>query len=148
MSKLIEKYYRRWINGAALLEHILDRERFYSFVKACIRYSRQDIHAGWLRYLLERDLPKRYNNKQYCDEIIQEIVILFEHLLDFNKTYFPDHVLEMRNPYSVLLRLSMYRYTDKDGKKKPYYSDEEIEKILRDNFGPSWEEDYRRKYGI
>lgn len=56
MPKLIEKYYLAWVNGPTLLEHALDKDRFLRFVKACIRYSRQALHEGWLRYFLERDL--------------------------------------------------------------------------------------------
>lgn len=148
MSKLIEKYYLVWINGPTLLEHPLDRDRFFRFVKACIRYSRQELHEGWLRYFLERDLQKRYTNAQYREELITEAVILFQHILDFNKVTFPDPVLEMRNPYAVKLQLQRYYYTDKDGKRRPTYSEDEIEKILKDNFGASWEENYRKKLGL
>ena len=116
MHELIKKYYTRWINGPTLMEHVLDRERFYRFVKACIRYSRhwkarEDIHGSWLRYFLERDLSRRYS-EQYLDEIIHEIVVLFEHILEFNKTSFPDYVLEMRNPYLVSMELRSYRRID------------------------------------
>ena len=148
MPKLIEKYYLVWINGPTLLEHPLCRDRFLRFVKACIRYSRQELHEGWLRYFLERDLPKRYTNAQYREELITELVILFQHILDFNKVSFPDPVLEMRNPYSVKMVLGRYYYTDKDGNRRRVYSENKIEKILTDNFGLSWEEDYRRKYGL
>jgi hypothetical protein len=151
MHELIEKYYRVWINGPTLMEHSLDRDRFYRFVKACIRYSKhwnakQDIHGSWLRYFLERDLPKRYTNKQFREKIIREIVILFEDILDFNKTLFPDHILEMRDPYSVMGQLRMQAHIDKDSNRRPIYSDNEIEKILADNFGPSWREGYQRKH--
>ena len=147
MPELIEKYYKGWIKWPTLLQAHPDRERFYRFVKACIRYSRRNIDTGWLRYFLERDLAKRYS-EQYRDEIIAEILILFERILDFNKTSFPDHILEMKNPYAIYGVLRRYGYVDKDGKEKPYYSDAKIEKILRDNFGPSWREDYRRKHGL
>lgn len=148
MHELIEKYYRAWVNGPTLLDHYLDRDRFFRFIKACIRYSRhwnakQRIYGGWLEYFLERDLPKRYNDKQRCEEIIQEIIILFENILAFSKARFPDHVLEMRDPYLVSLELGSFRYTDKDGKEKRAYSHEEIEEILIKNFGPTWRKDWR-----
>ena len=148
MPKLIEKYYLVWVNGPTLLEHPLDRDRFFRFVKACIRYSRQELHEGWLRYFLERDLQKRYTNEQYREQLISEVVILFQHILDFNKVGFPDPVLEMRNPYLVKMALERYYYTDRNGIRKPAYPKDKIEKILTDNFGPSWEENYRRKYGL
>ena len=36
---LIKEYYDKWINGPTLLDHKLDRERFYRFVKACVNYA-------------------------------------------------------------------------------------------------------------
>lgn len=147
MSKLIEKYYLAWVNGPTLLEHPSDRDRFFSFVKACIRYSRQKVHETWLRYFLERDLP-RYADEQYREHLILEVIILFQAILDFNEVSFPDPILEMRAPYAVMLALKRYYRTDRNGNKKPAYSKDEIEKILTDNFGSSWEEDYRRKYGL
>jgi len=134
MPKLIEKYYLAWVNGPALLEHPLDKDRFFRFVKACISYSRQTLHEGWLRYFLERDLQKRYANEEYRERIIIEAVILFKAILDFNKVSL-DPILEMRNPYAVKTALERYNYTDKNGNKRPLYSRDEIEKILRDNFG-------------
>ena len=130
MPELIEKYYKGWINGPTLLEDRLDRDRLYRFVKACIRYSRRHIDTGWLRHFLKRDLAKRYS-EQYRDEIIMEILILFEHIINFNKTSFPDHIFEMRNPYAV--------YGDLRGHG---CSENETEKILRDNFGSSWRKDW------
>jgi hypothetical protein len=146
MHELIAKYYRVCINGPTLLDHYLDRERFFRFVKACIRYSKhwnakQDMHGSWLRYFLERDLSARYN-EQHQDKIIHEIIVLFENILEFNKTTFPDHLIEMKDPIQVKWELQRYRRADKNGKQEPYYSDEEIEKILKDNFGPSWRENY------
>ena len=148
MPKLIKRYYLAWVNGPTLLEHPLDRDRFFRFVKACIRYSRQEVHEAWLRYFLEKDLQKRYTNEQYREQLIIEVIILFQAILDFNKVSFPNPILEMRNPYSVMMALESYYYTDKNGNKRPAYSRDEIEKILTDNFGSSWEEDYRRKYGL
>lgn len=144
MPELIRKYYLAWVNGPTLLEHPLDKDRFFRFVKACIRYSRQQRHGGWLRYFLENDLQKRYTNGQYSHEYVSEIIILFERLLDFNKVSFPEPVLEMRNPYEVKLRLQSYYFSN----GRAVYTTDEIERILRDNFGSSWEKDYRRKYGL
>ena len=148
MPKLVEKYYSVWINGPALLGHPLDNGRFYKFVKACLRYSRKRVHEEWLRYFLERDLKERYTNEQYRDELISELMILFQHILDFNRVSFPDHVLEMRNPYLVKMELERYHYIDENGSEKSLHSDSQIERILADNFGASWREDYRRKIGL
>jgi len=148
MPRLIEKYYLAWLNGATLLEHPLDRDRFFRFIKACIRYSRQGLHEGWLRYFLERDLCERYTDSEYREKIISEVIIVFQHVLDFNKVSFPDPVLEMRNPYLVKMTLERYYYTGRNGSRRPVYSADEVERILRDNFGSSWKENYRRKYGL
>jgi len=147
MHELIEKYYKQWIASPTLLGHSLDCERFYKFVKACIRYSKhrsakQDIHGSWLRYFLERDLQNKYQG-QYSDKLIHEAVVLFEHILEFSQTPFPDCLLEMRDPISVFWQLRRYKRTDVDGKETSYYSDDEIEKIMSDNFGLSWREKYR-----
>jgi len=132
MPKLIEKYYRAWINDRTLLEIYNDRERFYKFIKACRRYARQNIDVEWLHYFLERDICK-CNNKQYRDEIIHKILLLFFNILEFNKTVFPDYIIEMNNPYAVYFSLRSYKY-----------SNDETENIMRDNFGSSW----RKKYGL
>ena len=121
MPKLIEKYYLAWVNGPTLLEHPLDKDRFFRFVKACITYSRQALHEGWLRYFLERDLQRRYPNEKYREQIIIETVILFKDILDFNKVSF-DPILEMRNPYAVKTALECYYYTDKNGNRRPLHS--------------------------
>jgi len=132
MPEMIQKYYRAWINGRTLLEDYADRERFYKFIKACRRYARQNIDVEWLHYFLERDMRKGYNER-YRDESINKILVLFSHILEFNKTIFPDYIIEMKNPYLVYGSLRSYGY-----------SDDKTEKILRDNFGASW----REKYGL
>jgi len=145
MPKLIEKYYLAWVNGPTLLEHPSDRDKFFRFVKACMRYSRQKVHETWLRYFLERDLPKRYADEQYREGLILKVIILFQDILDFNKVSFPDPLLEMRSPYAVMGALKRFYRVDRNGNERPAYSKDEIEKILTDNFGSSWREDYGRK---
>jgi len=140
----VRKYYSAWLRGAALFEHPLDRDRFYRFVKACTTYSRQELHGEWLRYFLEIDLQKRYPDERSREQVVIEAVVLFEHILNFNKVSFPDPVLEMGNPYSVSLALQSYTYAD--GRR--LHSEEDIERILRENFGESWREDYRRRHGL
>ena len=123
-----------------MLEHPLDRRRFYCFVKACIRYSRTKLHGGWLRYFLEKELPATYPTpilgRDFREELISEVADLFERILEFNKAGFPNHSLEMRNPFKVMGHLLFHN--------KPR---EEIEEILVDYFSPSWREDYDKKYG-
>lgn len=146
MSSLIEKYYLRWVNGPDLFSHPNDCNRFHQFVKACLRYSRRkgDLCGPWLRYFLDRDLRERIVDDQAREEVISEAAILFEHLIDFSNVSFPDHVLEMRNPYLVKLSLEGWVYPD----GRPVYPQEKIETILAENFGESWREDYLKKIGL
>jgi len=146
MSSLIEKYYLRWVKGPDLFSHPNDCNRFYQFVKACLRYSRRksDLCGPWLQYFLDRDLRERIVNLQAREEVILEATILFEHLIDFSKVSFPDHVLEMRNPYKVKAQLEGLFYSD----DRPVYPQEKIERILAEKFGESWREDYLKKIGL
>ena len=146
MSSLIERYYLRWVNGPDLLGHPLDCNRFCQFVKSCLRYSRRkrDLSGSWLGYFLDRDFRQRIVDDQAREEVISEAAILFEHLIDFSKVSFPDHVLEMRNPYLVKLSLEGWVYPD----GRPVYPQEKIERILAENFGESWREDYLKKIGL
>lgn len=143
MSNLVRKYYSARLSGGTLFEHPLDRDRFFRFVKACITYSRQELHGEWLRYFLERGLQERYPDERSREQVVIEAVILFEHILNFNKVSFPSPVLEMRNPYLVSRALG-----SKSTGGRRLYSEEDIERILRENFGESWREDYRRRHGL
>jgi hypothetical protein len=59
--------------------------------------------------------------------------------------YFPDPLIEMRNPYAVSLRLFSIQVSDKKGNLRPFYTEEKIEKILAKNFGPDWRERWRQR---
>lgn len=41
---------------------------------------------------------------EYREDLIQNAVSLFDNLMDFCRVTFPDHVLEMRDPYLVFER--------------------------------------------
>ncbi len=86
----IKEYYDKWINGPTLLEHILDRERFYRFVKACVKYAgcqniRKKIGTQILRASLYDDLHEGCSQEAY-EDITSEIVELFESLLEYEET--------------------------------------------------------------
>lgn len=72
-----------------------------------------------MRYFPERDLQKRYTNEQYRDQFISEVVILFQHILDFNKVSFADPILEMRNPYMIKCHLRVIITPIKTATKGP-----------------------------
>ena len=83
----IRQYYDFWIKGPTPLEHSLDRERFYKFVKACVSYAggedvQKKISPSYLRLHLYDDLHNIYSEKAY-DEITHQIIVLFESLLEY-----------------------------------------------------------------
>ena len=123
MPPLIYKYYESWINSSTLLDDHSDRERFYRFAKACVRYGRTIRNGQWLRHFLERDLAKKFV-KEYTEYEIQRAVSLFDHLIDYHRVNFPDAVLEMRDPYLVEAEL-----------QRVMKSEEKIKGIMLKNFG-------------
>lgn len=140
MSPLIDKYYKNWVNSDSLFSDIVDLQKFYQFVKACLRYSRSRKDTHWLKFFLDKDLPEKYN-KDKCQELVETATFLFNHLLDYEKTPFPNYILEMRNPFSV--KYELMRIRNYDGSS--YYSIDAIEKILVDNFGTDWEKKWLKK---
>ncbi len=87
MPSDVEDHYKKWINRPTLFDNPLDVVRFYKFVKACIHFCRFPISGSWLRGHLENngDLENKYG-KDYSDKQIDYAVLLFNHLIDFNKT--------------------------------------------------------------
>jgi len=86
----IKEYYDKWINGPTLLDHKLDRERFYRFVKACVNYAgcqniRRKIDTQILKAFLYDDLHGKCSQEGY-EDITSEIVELFESLLEYEET--------------------------------------------------------------
>ena len=144
MPPLIEKYYKRWINSPTLFGSS-DVVCFYRFVKACIRYGRIRRDGQWLRSYLEKDLPKKYENREYVEENIRKAVSLFDHFMwYYYYTTFPQPLLEMRQPFVV--RTELQSILKADGSEK--YSEEEIDGILGNNFGPNWEARWRARYSL
>jgi hypothetical protein len=99
------------------------------------------VRGGWLRKKLEKDLIEKIPDAEYREQIIIKAVSLFEHLVDFHHTTFPDVVLEMRHPYKVYLALK--RRGNQDG--APLYTDKQIDELLAENFGADWEKKYQRR---
>ena len=92
-DKNVRNYYDKWISGPTLLDHPMDRERFYKFVKACVGYAghgnlRRKLSTSILSSHLFDDLHSKYSEKDY-DEIKHKIIALFEELLDYEDTAFP-----------------------------------------------------------
>ena len=91
--------YDRWINGPTpFAKHYLNRERFYSFVIACVKFVKykhpfvtkgeawKSINMDTLREHLETDLAKlRDENYDLYEERLHEILIKFETLIEYEK---------------------------------------------------------------
>ena len=145
MSPLVTKYYNEWLSAYTLLGHPNDEEKFYRFVKACTTYCRRSKLSGhWLRHFLSRDLPTKYADPEYIEQQIQLAVSKFDTILDYDRVKFPDHVLEMRNPFSVMFAMQTLR----KGDGSSLYSQKEINKALVDNFGPNWRQNYLKRADI
>ena len=141
MPPLIKKYYKSWINGPTLFDHPNDRERFYRFSKACLRYGRIQRNGHWLRHFLKKDLSEKYDLEDR-EFLIQEAVSLFDHLMDFYRVNFPDFGLEKRNPYMV--GEDLRRIQKVDGTLR--YSEKEIHNILNKDFGVGWDKKRKMYY--
>jgi len=89
----VKKYFDRWINTPTPLGHPSDTRRFYQFVKACVDYAghpnlsrKLSIHS--LKLSLYDALHDKYPETAY-ENLVNEIVILFEHLIDYEDTVYP-----------------------------------------------------------
>ena len=85
----VRDYYDKWINSPTLLDHPMDKERFYQFVKACISH----VGKGELLKKLGIDILKTYlcddlkilreGNYAKYEDTVGEIVSLFQTLLEY-----------------------------------------------------------------
>ena len=95
-AKGVYEAYDRWINSPTPFEnHYLDRERFYSFVIACVKYVKTEIRfvtkqEAWksidmdiLKEHLYADLSKK--NITGWEDRVYETLIRFETLLEYEK---------------------------------------------------------------
>ena len=98
MSPLIGKYYQATLTGPTYLNHHSDETKFYQFVKACIRYGRNSwLNGAWLRNHLERDLPNLFADHEDIEKNIRKAISLFDSLIDFHNTKFPNRSLEQED---------------------------------------------------
>ena len=88
----ISKFYKEWRHGATSFDHILDRERFYRFVKSCVRHVgkgdlRRELDIDILKAYLYDDLAElRQNNYPAYEKEVHKIIVLFETLLEYEDT--------------------------------------------------------------
>lgn len=87
----IRKYYQRWALSPTI--HAADMENFYKFVKACVRFVGhgdlgRKLDISHLRAHLYDSFHDKYTREDY-DEFTHKIVVLFEHLRDYEDTTLP-----------------------------------------------------------
>ena len=97
MDKNVKRYYEVWARSPTI--HPFDMRNFYKFVKACVNH----VGSGDLGRKLSIDILKlslydsfheKYNDrKKYTeeayDEFVHKIVVLFEHLRDYEDAKLP-----------------------------------------------------------
>jgi len=81
----VRQYYDRWELDPTLLGR--NRFDFYKFVKACFNVDTK-LDIEYLKASLYDSFHEKYDEKTY-DEFVGEVVILFEHLRDFQNTSLP-----------------------------------------------------------
>ena len=109
MPPLIRKYYEQLFVGPTFLRHHSEEKKFIQFVKACIRYGgRSNFNGSWLRKHLEVDLPRLLVIRKEIEIRIRETISLFDSLIDFHKTPFPNCSIEDEN-----YRISIYKPENK-----------------------------------
>ena len=90
-DETVRKYYEAW--ALSPTTHPADMEKFYKFVKACIRFVGQGdlgkkLDISYLRLHLYDSFHDKYT-QEYYDEFTHKIVSLFEHLRDYENTTLP-----------------------------------------------------------
>lgn len=129
MTPLMRRYYEHWLATPSLLENPRDTDRFYQFVKACIKRARVSRSGAWLRPFLARDLRGRFAEKHLAG-LISKAVSIFDHIVEYERVTFPDPMVEMKNP--VLVKIAMRSIKREDG--TPFYTDQEITSLIRKRF--------------
>jgi hypothetical protein len=87
----VRRYYESWVHREVPLgTNLLDREYFYRFVKACVKYAgrgklRRKLNTDLLKLSLYDDWHERYPEDVY-DEMKFQAAVLFEELLEYEDT--------------------------------------------------------------
>jgi hypothetical protein len=90
----IQAQFDKWINSPTLLDHTLDRERFYRFVKYCVKFARRKVRNKPIASILKADLFKMSLIEKYKirysvnlnPDIVSQAVILFPTLVEYENT--------------------------------------------------------------
>jgi hypothetical protein len=139
-SKIIDRYFLSWIcPDTWATYHPSDMERFYKFVKAIKRYARSNYGPKIYKNIIKAARKEHPSfDEGHIMEMAENFSSIVHKILDYESTPFPDPIVEMRNPYKVSLRLRSIQKSDKKGNLHPFYTENQIEKILEKNFGPGW----------
>jgi hypothetical protein len=138
-SPLVDRYFINWLSLPTWDSmHPLDMQRFYQFLKAMRLYSRSPWQIKFRENIIKAAKKLHPNLQQ---EYIVEIADVFMHHAEIAFAYDAagiDPIVEMRSPHAVALSLRILEYIDEKGNNHPIYTQEQIEKILIENFGEDW----------
>ncbi len=138
MSAHIRKYYDKWVYSETLLD-LPNIGKFYNFIKVCVKHQGKKYWNGHrLRYFLEQDIPQRYDNEDYAEQMIRQAVSIFDHILSYERASGYDYWLEIKSPYEYKTALSNLR----NAKNEPLYTDQQVEFEVSHKYGIDW----KRKY--
>lgn len=90
-DKNVKTYYEVWARSP--YKHPLDMERFYKFVKVCVNcvgrgHLGRKLDVSYLEASLYDSFRGNHNEESW-DKFRHEIVVLFEHLRDYEDTELP-----------------------------------------------------------
>lgn len=128
MTPLMKKYYNRWINTPTLLGNPHDEDKYFQFIKACIKYGRMRRSGSWLRGFLEKDINRFCG--EYKQNLISRAVSIFDCIVEYENIEFPVPLVEQRDPASVSIAMS--QLIRGDGTR--FYTDQEIEAFIQQCF--------------
>jgi hypothetical protein len=136
-SKVVDRYFRQWIALPTWDSmHPMDLGRFYQFLKAIKRYSRKHWATRFHQSVVEAatEFHPRLD-KEHVHRMADFFLETARTIFEYESAPFPDPLVEMRNPHEVSLYLRTLRVYDNDGNVQYRYTSEEIEQILKENFG-------------
>ena len=84
-DKKVIGYYEMWAEYPLL--HDRYKDYFYKFVKACLEVDKRPS-SEYLKLALYDSFSAKYDEKRY-DEFVGDVIVLFEHLINFYNTTLP-----------------------------------------------------------
>lgn len=90
----VQNHFDKWIDSPTLLDHTLDRERFYRFVRYCVKFARSRVRNKPLQSILKADLfresliekCKIRSSEKLNPDIVSQAVSLFSRLVEYENT--------------------------------------------------------------